>query len=84
MRFRDDVAKGRFEAVDDGQVVGWVEYERRPGALDLNHTLVPPEFGGRGIGKAVVAYAVGEARARGLAVIPTCPFVLAYVDANPE
>ncbi len=53
-------------------------------ALDLRHTWVPPEHRGRGIASVLVEAALAYAKANGYRIVATCPFVAAYVRANPE
>jgi predicted GNAT family acetyltransferase len=48
------------------------------------HTEVDPTVQRRGLGSALVAGALDDARARGLAVVPLCPFVDAYIRRHPE
>jgi predicted GNAT family acetyltransferase len=38
----------------------------------------------RGLGSALVAGALDDARARGLRVVPICPFVDAYIRRHPD
>ena len=49
-----------------------------------DHTLVPRELGGRGIGKKLVARAVEDARADGKSIVPTCWFVKQQIDRNQD
>lgn len=53
-------------------------------AIDLQHTFVPPGARGAGVGEALVQRAFAYAREEGLGVIPTCPFVSAWLNDNPE
>lgn len=41
--------------------------------LIIDHTGVPDELGGMGVGKALVEYMVQDVRSRGLKVIRRCP-----------
>ena len=52
--------------------------------IDLQHTIVPPEAQGRGVGTSLAAAAFDYARAEGLQVIPSCPFVAAWLDDHPD
>ncbi len=61
-----------------------LEYRREVGAVDLFHTEVEPGQRNRGLGAVLVRYALDDLRARGDRVIPTCPFVAAFVRRNPE
>ena len=44
----DNAAKHRYELNVDGHIA-FVEYQFSPGVIDLVHTIVPKELGGRGI-----------------------------------
>jgi uncharacterized protein len=50
----------------------------------VDHTLVPKEMGGMGVGKALVQHMVEDVRARGLKVVPLCPFTRAMLEKHPE
>jgi predicted GNAT family acetyltransferase len=80
----DNPAKHRFEIRDGEDVVGLLEYERKGDALDLVHTEVKPELRNRGFGDELVRGALDDLRARGERVIPTCPFVAAFIRRHPE
>jgi len=74
----------RFEVTVDGAPAGSLSYRLDPDRISFTHAEVDPAFGGRGVGSALAAYALDDARARGLAVLPDCPFVSSYVAKNPE
>lgn len=57
--------------------------ERADGALDLQHTVVPPEARGGGVGDALVRSAVAYARAHDVKLIPSCPYVAAWAKRHP-
>jgi uncharacterized protein len=73
----------RFEVNLDGEVA-FAEYRLKPGQIILPHTVVPPAFAGKGVAGALATFAFGYARAEGLKVIPTCPFMSAWVKKHPE
>lgn len=74
----------RFE-VDTGEGIGVLEYsEPEVGVLDLQHTNVPEAARGRGAGDALVRAALDYARESGDKVIPTCPYVAAWIGRHPE
>jgi predicted GNAT family acetyltransferase len=50
----------------------------------FTHTEVDPAFEGHGIGSALAAGALDDARRRGLVVVPSCPFIRAYITRHPE
>ncbi len=80
----DNPAASRFEARLGDIVAGFSEYRLRPGRVIFTHTIVEPEFEGRGIASRLVAHELDEVRSRGLQVTPLCPFVRAYIRRHPE
>lgn len=54
------------------------------GLWNANHTGVPSEIGGRGIGKALIRAMVEDARQSGYKVVPGCPFVAKLFERRPE
>ena len=76
----------RYELRVDGRddVVGEIRYRREPGVVDLVHTDIWPAYEGQGLGSELIAGALADIRARGLRLVPTCPFVAAYVRHHPE
>jgi predicted GNAT family acetyltransferase len=84
MTVRDNPEKLRYEALVDGRVAGLLFYRAREGELVLVHTEVADEFEGQGIGGRLVAGALDDIRARGLRIVPICPFVKGYLRRHPE
>ncbi|MDO5500761.1 MAG: GNAT family N-acetyltransferase [Propionibacteriaceae bacterium] len=75
----------RYEAIVDGEVAGYIAYERIADAIDLQHTVVEPHFEGRGIGSTLARAAMDDIRSTGgLSVIPTCPFVARWLGKHEE
>jgi carboxymethylenebutenolidase len=83
VRVVDVPTRHRFEISVAGRPAGFAEYGLRPGSLALNHTEISDEFGGRGLGGVLARAALDSARARGLAVLPRCPFVQGWIDRHP-
>lgn len=79
----DNTAQHRFEVSLDGHRA-FAEYRLSPGHIELPHTVVPPAFEGKGVASALARHAFDQARARGLLVIPTCPFMAGWVKKHPE
>jgi predicted GNAT family acetyltransferase len=67
----------------DGTLAGVLEYRRSDGLVDLFHTEVEPTLRNRGLGADLVRYALDDAGSRGERVVPTCPFVAAFMRRNP-
>jgi uncharacterized protein len=76
--------RGQYEIELDGERVGRVTYRLADGMITFRHTEIDPSVGGRGLGSALVRFALDDARARGLTVIPRCPFVAAFIVRHPE
>ena len=79
----DNERKSRFETTVDGHVAE-LTYQRRGTRLVLIHTGVPDELEGRGVGSALVAAAVADARQRGLTLAIECPFASTWLRRHPD
>jgi predicted GNAT family acetyltransferase len=80
----DKSDESRYEALLDGQPVGFAYYRAEPGRVVFTHTEVRAEAEGKGVGSALVRSALDDVRRRGLSVIPLCPFVRSYIARHPE
>ena len=83
MALHNNTSFNRYELEVDGETAN-LYYRLKPGVITLQHTEVPPELGGRGVGSELVREALEDARARGLKVVASCPFVSAYLGKHPE
>ncbi|HET7513850.1 MAG TPA: GNAT family N-acetyltransferase [Gaiella sp.] len=81
---RDDPQELRYEAIREGRLVGVIRYRIEPGVVVLVHTEVDEAVEGTGVGSQLVRGALDDLRARGLRVVPLCPFVAAYLRRHPE
>jgi predicted GNAT family acetyltransferase len=79
----DDTEHHRFTATIDGHVAE-LTYQRTAQRLVLIHTGVPAAIDGQGVGTALVLAAVADAEARGLTVVPRCPFARRYLTEHPD
>lgn len=84
MTVADNPAKRRYEALIDGEIAGYVFYQQRDGALVLIHTEVGEQYGGQGVGSRLAAATLDDIRARGLRIVPICPFIQSYLERHPE
>jgi uncharacterized protein len=80
----DAPERGRFEAHLDGELAGVLEYVVKYGRIALVHSEVRPRYEGRGVGSALVGFALDDARRGGLRVIAICPYVQDYLTRHPE
>jgi predicted GNAT family acetyltransferase len=81
---RDNSVELRYEALADGRLVGEIRYRIEPLVIVLVHTEVAPSAEGQHIGSRMVEAALDDIRARGLRVVPLCPFVAGYIHRHPQ
>ena len=89
---RDNPAESRYEIYDDDQLAGFSEYKLTGTTMAFTHTEVDRAFARRGLAKQLVTEELDDARRRGLAVLPFCPYVrkviaqntATYLDLVPE
>jgi uncharacterized protein len=74
---------GRFEVAVEGHT-GSLKYAKSGHRINLLHTEVPPELGGRGIGGMLAQAALEHAARAHLQVTATCPFVKKYLERHPQ
>lgn len=79
-----DPADRRFEADVDGRTAGYLTYELEGSTMVTTHTIVEPEFEGRGVASALAHEALGHARSEGLSVDPQCSFVHRFIERHAE
>ncbi|WP_432181130.1 GNAT family N-acetyltransferase [Streptomyces sp. NBC_00063] len=82
----DRPEKSRYEILaDDGtETAGFAEYHLSEGEIAFIHTEIDSRFAGRGLGGLLAREALGDARARGLCVLPYCPFIRGWIRNHPE
>ena len=78
----DHPEAARYELTVDGERVGFVTYRQSPGVITFLHAEVDPSQERRGLGAQLVRGALDDARARGLAVRPVCPFVQWFIETH--
>ena len=81
-----DVAdRHRYELHLDGATAGFAEYALRADrrgdgeTIAFIHTVVEDAYSGRGLAGRIARAALDDARARGLAVLPFCPFIKGWI-----
>ena len=75
-------AHHRFELELEGHLAT-EHYKLDGNVITFEHTDVPKELGGRGVGSILVQGALDQVRASGLKLIPQCPFLKAWIEKNP-
>jgi len=86
LHVRDVPDRERYEALlgDDRELGGLIDYRLADDFIVLTHTEVLAGFEGQGIGSRLVRAVFEDLRARGVAVIPRCPFIVAWLQKHPE
>ncbi|MGX1012019.1 putative GNAT family acetyltransferase [Bradyrhizobium japonicum] len=79
----DNKADHRFELEVEGHLAT-EHYKLDGNVITFEHTDVPKELGGKGVGSKLVQGALDQVRAAGLKLIPQCPFVKAWIEKHPE
>jgi predicted GNAT family acetyltransferase len=72
----------RFELEVDGHLAA-AYYRRSGNVITFEHTEVPAELGGKGVGSSLVRGALDQVRTEGLKVVAQCPFVNAWIGKHP-
>ncbi|WUH96989.1 N-acetyltransferase [Spirillospora sp. NBC_00431] len=80
----DNAEQNRYEIRLDGELAGFVEYERGEGSIALVHTEVGSAFEGKGVGGSLARGVLDDIRARGLSAVPVCPFIKKWIDRHPD
>ena len=80
---RDD-ANGRYVGTVEGTVAAFAEFTPAAQLVVFTHTETDPGFEGQGVASVLVRWALDDVRARGLRVVPVCPFVKGYIARHSE
>lgn len=80
----DQPSSDRYVIDVDGTRAGLLTYELELEQISLMHAEIDPTMEGRGFGSKLIAFALEDARERGLAVLPFCPFVRSYIKRHAE
>ena len=81
----DQGAQGEYHArVEGSDVIGRLTYKRQGDTVIADHTLVPPEIGGRGVAAELVKALVADARKFQFKIVPQCSYVAAAFKRHPE
>lgn len=81
-----DSRHGQFVATIEG-IPGKavLTYTRQgPDVISADHTIVPEQMGGKGVGTALVKFMVEAAEEKGMMIVPICSFVQAQYKRHPE
>jgi uncharacterized protein len=81
---KDNPEQARYEIDLDGELAGFAEYARQDGRITFTHTEVGQAYAGRGLARDLVRFALEDARAQELEVVPLCAYVRKVIADDPE
>lgn len=79
-----DGSKGRYVLKKDGLEAELTYSISSPTLIIADHTGVPEEWKGQGVGVQLVERLVSDALSEGVKIVPLCPFVNAQRRRHPE
>jgi predicted GNAT family acetyltransferase len=81
---KDNIERKRYEFDMEGPkpLIDYIKSNQ--GVIYLTHTEVPPRLQGQGVGQQLVKEILEDVERQGLKVVPSCPFVAAYMKRHPE
>ena len=80
----DGPTGGRYVTTVNGHEAEMTYSRAGSTRIIIDHTGVPRELGGMGVGKALILRAVEDARKDGIKIIPLCPFAKAQIEKNKD
>lgn len=84
IRREDTDSGGRYVVLVNGHEAEMTFSKAGASRIIIDHTGVPKELGGLGVGTALVERGVLDARAAGIKIIPLCPFAKAQIEKHAE
>jgi predicted GNAT family acetyltransferase len=81
---RENPAEQLFEIWVGDERAGFTVYEGQGHTLSFVHTQIDDRFAGQGLASILIRQALDTVRARGVAVLPYCPFVRGFIERHPE
>ena len=75
---------GQYTIAVEGKTVGFAAFADRGDERVFYHTVVDPEFGGRGLATILVEEALNATRADGRRIVPVCSMVAGVIEKHPE
>jgi predicted GNAT family acetyltransferase len=75
---------GEYTIAVEGKTVGFAAFADRGNERVFYHTVIEPEFGGRGLATILVEQALDATRADGKRIVPVCSMVANVIEKHPE
>lgn len=81
----ETASKGAFFIEKNGRRLAEMTYSKAgTDRVIIDHTQVADELRGQDAGNEMLQEAVAYARAKGISIIPLCPFAKSVFEKNPE
>lgn len=81
----DQGGRGEYHAkVEGSEVIGRLTYSQKGNVITADHTLVPPEIGGRGVAAKLVEALIADARKMDYRIVPQCSYIEAAFRRHPD
>src|ERR1700744_3333116 len=82
----DNQGASRYELHVGTVLAGFVDYRLsdHDKAISLVHTEIEPAFRHDHLATHLARFSLDDARARGLAVLPYCPYITSWIRKHPE
>lgn len=76
--------KGRYHLIVNGDEAGELDYRMDGDVRIYVHTGVRDAYEGQGLAGKLAKYVLDDARAEGIKIGATCPYVRSYLERHPE
>lgn len=80
----NETAVHRYEWIDDGKVVGFVEYYLFEEVCVITHTEVHAALEGKGCGSMLADKTMEHLRSHSRRIVPICGFMAHYLRKHPQ
>jgi predicted GNAT family acetyltransferase len=79
----DNTARQRFELTEQG-LTAFADYHIQGGVIVVPHVESPIPLRGKGTAGRLMEGLVAHVRARGLKIVPSCPYAALWLQRHPE
>jgi uncharacterized Fe-S cluster protein YjdI/predicted GNAT family acetyltransferase len=77
--------ESRYEGWIGDELAGFAQYQLTSELIVFTHTETDPKFEGKGVGSAIIRFALDDVRAAAnRKVMPLCPFVKGWMDRHQD
>ena len=77
-------ANGRYRLLVADEQMAELDFIDRDGVWDITHTYADPRVRGTGMAGRLVEHVMDNARAAGVGIRPSCPYIPVWLARHPE